>query len=331
MTLFIDDYDCALFDLDGVIYLGPDVVPGIPEAVTELRRRGVKLGFVTNNAGRSARVVVKHLNDLGIVCESDDVVTSAQAIARLMARELPAGAKVQVCGSQALADEIADVGFQVVHDYRDNPAAVVQGYDPNLSWPSVDNAGLAIQAGARWFASNTDMYRPTEQGFVPGVGAQIAALRTVAPDIEITIAGKPCPPLLQETIAKKDTLHPVFVGDRLDTDIEGAYNVGIDSFMVFTGAHGKYDLAVAPVKLRPSAIGWNIGDMLKPRRVASIDEGRCRCGSAEATVTGSLVALAGPLSTVDEQLDALWSVLQLVWSDDHLDCTSALESLDQLP
>ncbi len=114
MTRFIDDYDCAMFDLDGVVYLGPEPVIGAPESIADLRQLGVRVGFVTNNAGRSADVVVAHLNGLGIECHQEDVVTSAQAIAQLMARELPAGAKVLVCGAQALVDEMTAVGFTLV-------------------------------------------------------------------------------------------------------------------------------------------------------------------------------------------------------------------------
>ena len=331
MTRFIDAYDAAMFDLDGVVYLGPRAVEGSPESLGELRRLGVKVGFVTNNAGRSADVVVDHLNVLGIECHRADVVTSPQAIAQLMRRELPEGAKVQVCGAQALTDEIAAAGFNVVTDFREEPAAVVQGYDPDLSWPSLDNACFAIQRGARWFGTNTDINRPTDLGLVPGAGAQIEALRTAVGDTPITVAGKPYPPLLQETINRMQARRPVFVGDRLDTDIEGAHNVGIDSFMVFTGAHGKTDLVNAIPQQHPTAIGWNLRGLLAPRREASWHDDEVLCRGARAYVYGGVVRLDGPLITVDEQLDALWAIVQLTWRDGSLDAADALDALDQLP
>ena len=84
MTAVIDSYDAALFDLDGVIYLGDKAVPGVAEAITALRECGVKLGFVTNNAARSPQAVAQHLQELGIDATPDDVVTSGQAVARLL-------------------------------------------------------------------------------------------------------------------------------------------------------------------------------------------------------------------------------------------------------
>ncbi len=227
MTRFIDAYDAAMFDLDGVVYLGPDAVVGSSDSIAALRGLGVKIGFVTNNAGRPAGVVVDHLNELGIECQLSDVVTSAQAISQVMARELPAGAKVLVCGAAGLAEEVAAVGLTVVRDHRDEPVAVVQGYDPDLDWKVLEQAGFAIQRGARWFGTNPDINRPTNLGMVPGAGAQIRALGT-AVDAPITMAGKPFPPLLLETIKRPGAQRPVFVGDRLDTDIEGAYNVDIE-------------------------------------------------------------------------------------------------------
>ncbi len=331
MSRFIDRYDAAMFDLDGVVYLGPDSVEGAPAALAELRKLAVKVGFVTNNAGRSADVVVDHLNTLGIECQLSDVVTSAQAIAQVMRRELPEGAKVQVCGAQALKDEMITAGFTVVNDFREGPVAVVQGYDPYLSWPSLDNAGFAIQHGARWFCSNTDFTRPTHLGLVPGAGAQIAALRAAVPDAPITVAGKPYPPLLQETIQRMKADAPVFVGDRLDTDIEGAHNVGIDSFMVFTGAHGKQDLVTAIPEQRPTAIGWNIDGLLEPRREASWQADAVICGGARAEARDGIVLIDGPLNSVAEQLDALWAIAQLTWNDESLDAAEALETLSLIP
>lgn len=331
MSRFIDAYDSVMFDLDGVVYLGPNAVPHAPEALAQLRELGVKVGFVTNNAGRSADVVVAQLKDLGIECRREDVVTSPQAIAQLMVRELPAGAKVQICGAQALTDEIAAVGFTIVTDFREEPVAVVQGYDPNLSWPSLDNAGWAIQRGARWFGTNTDISRPTHLGMVAGAGAQIEALHTAVPDAQITVAGKPYPPLLQETIARMKVTSPVFVGDRLDTDIEGAHNVDIDSFFVFTGAHGKKDLAGAIPQQRPTAIGWDISGLLAPRRQAStLEDGSVTCGNARAEISGRAVQITASLTSVDEQLDALWAIVQLTWADETLDAAHALDQLDKL-
>lgn len=330
MTRFIDDYDCAMFDLDGVVYLGPEPVIGAPESIHDLRQLGVKVGFVTNNAGRSPDVVVEHLNELGIECRRDDVVTSAQAIAQLMARELPSGARVLACGSQALADEMTAVGFMLVEDYTQAPDAVVQGYDPLMCFPRLDDAAFAIQRGARWYGTNTDINRPTNLGMTPGAGSQIACVR-VCVDVDPIVAGKPYPPLLQETIKRMAADRPVFVGDRLDTDIEGANNVEIDSFLVFTGAHGKWELATAVPKQRPTAIGHDLRGLLRPRREAVWSGGRVVCRAATARAVAGRIEVSAPLEDLSQQLDALWAIVQLTWRSPELDASAALTALDRLP
>lgn len=330
MTRFIDAYDAAMFDLDGVVYLGPEPVTGAPESIRDLRGLGVRVGFVTNNAGRSADAVVEHLTELGIECHRDDVVTSVQAIAQLMARDLPAGAKVLACGSRALADEMVAVGFTLARDYTESPDAVVQGYDPQMCFPRLDDAAFAIQRGARWYGTNMDINRPTNLGMTPGAGSQIACVR-VCVDVDPIVAGKPYPPLLQETIKRLGAARPVFVGDRLDTDIEGANNVDIDSFLVLTGAHGKWELATAVPQQRPTALGYDLRDLLKPRRTASWQGDVITCGSAEVAAIDGVVQVKGPCADRDQQMDALWAIVQLTWRDAALDATQALDRLDLLP
>ena len=308
MTRFIDDYDCAMFDLDGVVYLGPEPVVGAPESIADLRQLGVRVGFVTNNAGRSPEVVVAHLNELGIECHQEDVVTSAQAIAQLMARELPTGAKLLVCGAQALVDEVTAVGFTPVGDFTEGPDAVVQGYDPQMTFPRLEDAAFAIQRGARWYASNTDINRPTNLGISPGAGAQIAAIQ-VCVDVEPIVAGKPYPPLLQETIKRMGAVRPVFVGDRLDTDIEGAQASGIDSLFVLSGSHGKTDLVVAPKNQRPTYIGLDLSALLD-EPVTGVS------GSSTATVRG--------------QLERLWVIARECWAAADRGEVPDRSELDQL-
>lgn len=330
MSRFIDAYDCAMFDLDGVVYLGPVAVDWAPQSLAELRDLGVKIGFVTNNAGRSADVVVDHLNELGIECHRVDVVTSSQSIAALMRDELPAGAKVLVCGAQALADEVIAVGFEVVADHTAAPDAVVQGYDPDMNFARLDDACFAIQRGARWFASNSDINRPTNLGLVPGAGSQLACVQ-VCVDVEPVIAGKPYPPLLNETIRRLAALRPVFVGDRLDTDIEGANNVGIDSFLVSTGAHFKRELVAAIPQQRPTAIGYDLRDLMVPRRIAQLTDDQASCGAAVVSVRDGELTLTGPVDDIASQLDALWAISQLTWRDPDLDASALLDRLDLLP
>lgn len=309
-------YDAALFDLDGVIYLGPRAVEGAPEGIDGLRAEGVTVGFVTNNAARTPQTVADHLTRIGVRCELADVVTSAQASARMLVEALPAGARVLVSGTPALAAEIEAVGLVPVWTSAENPVAVIQGYDPEMTWPRVTDAAHAVQAGARWFATNPDLTRPTDLGIEPGLGTQIAALRVcLEPGAEPEMAGKPFPPLLRETVRRLHSERPVFVGDRLDTDIEGAYNVDMDSLFVFTGAHGMRDLFAAGVPARPTHVGHDVRALLRPARRAELGEESCSCGTAVAAVHDGRIVLSGVGDGLEAQLDALWAALTLAWRD----------------
>ena len=329
MPRLIDGYDCAMFDLDGVLYLGPAAVPGAAAAVEELRRGGVRLGYVTNNAARTPAAVAAHLRELGIPADVSDVVTSSQAGARMVASELEPGAKVLIVGTQALADEVARVGLTPVWSSADQPEAVIQGYDPSMTWPRLDDACYAIQAGARWFATNTDANRPTDRGRVPGAGAQINVVATSVPG-EPQVAGKPYRPLMDETIARLQAARPIFVGDRIDTDIIGAFNVGMDSLFVFTGTHGKRDLLGAPPQGRPTHIGFGLEALLEPAREIESTATEAKCNAQRVTLNHGQLKLATTPATRTEQLDALWALLHLAWRD-GADGHEAAAQLDLLP
>ena len=117
-----------------------------------------------------------------------------------------------------------------------HPVAVIQGYGFNLAWQELNEAAIAIQRGAHWVATNIDPTRPTDRGLVPGNGAAVAAVK-MAVRAEPEVAGKPYRPLLDDTVERLGAHHPLFVGDRLDTDIAGAVNAGLDSMFVLSGSH----------------------------------------------------------------------------------------------
>ncbi|PKQ32494.1 MAG: hydrolase [Actinobacteria bacterium HGW-Actinobacteria-2] len=329
MSALIEGYDAALFDLDGVIYLGPQAVPGAVAALSALRAHRTTVMFVTNNAARPAQVVIDQLTELGIAADDASVLTSAQVAASALAAEWPRGTKALVSGSTNLAGLLGEAGFQIVEDADDHPAIVVQGYDPDLSWRRLDEATLAIQAGARWYATNSDASRPTDRGLVPGVGGAIAVIATAlgqSPEV----FGKPHLPMLREAISRTGARRPIFVGDRLDTDISGAQRAGIDSLLVLSGAHGKFDLASSN-EVHPTYIGRDVGALLLPPRIAEHTPDGIRCGEQFATATDGRLQLVGDHRDIDSQLDALWAALQLVWADPRIDARAALESLELLP
>lgn len=327
MSALIDGYDGAFFDLDGVIYLGPLAVVGATEALDRLRERGTTVMFVTNNAARAAQVVIDQLNGLGFHADDHTVLTSAQVAVAEMARQLPAGAKVLVSGSASLADLVASAGLVPVQTAAEEPVAVVQGYDPAMTWPRLDEAALAIQAGATWYATNNDASRPTERGLVPGAGGAIAAVAGTVGG-QPTIFGKPFRPMLEEAERRTGASHPIFVGDRIDTDIVGACNAGIDSLLVFTGAHGKFDLVAAADGERPTHIGADVRALLEPARVVEAGDAEASCRGQVARIDGGRIRLDAVPGTLETQLDALWAITGLAWRQPDLDCAEALTSLE---
>lgn len=331
MTRLVDAFDAALFDLDGVIYLGPHVIDGVPEALSALRESGVRIGYVTNNASRTPAAVAVHLRELGIPAEAPDVVNSTQATVRMLQSDLAPGTRILVVGTDALAEQLREGGFEPVRSLEEGPTVVVQGYNPGVDWHQLELGAIAIQNGAPWYATNPDMTRPTERGILPGCGAQVAVIATCV-NVEPKVAGKPFRPLLDETVLRLGAEHPIFVGDRLDTDIMGANAVGMDSLFVFTGAHGKRDLAAAQAHSRPTHIGWDVAALLEPAHSvdASGDGTHLRCGDESVKVDEGTVTLLTTPRNMDAQLNALRALLHGVWALDA-DADSALNTLDLLP
>ncbi len=329
----IERYDAALFDLDGVVYLGPSAVPGAVEGIAALRERNAKLGFVTNNAARPPGVVADHLRQLGVAATEEDVVTSSQAAARLLVDRFGADAKILVVGGDGIISALKEVGLVGVHSADDDPVAVIQGFSFDLTWDQLNEAAIAIQRGAHWVATNTDSTRPTDRGLVPGNGAAVDAVR-VAVDVDPEVAGKPFRPLMDETMARLDARNPIFVGDRIDTDIAGAVAVSIDSLFVLSGAHGPRELLAAARGERPTHLGLNLAALLAPERRVERVVNRAICGRMSAMATGDSIRLELTPRNDEEAVDALWAVTHLVWeSYDRsrpVDASAALADLPQL-
>jgi HAD superfamily hydrolase (TIGR01450 family) len=248
------EYDCLLIDLDGTVFRGASPTAGAVRSLDEVHGRKL---FVTNNASRSADQVAAHLRDLGFTATGADVVTSAQSAAHLLAGQLPPESPVLIVGTDALANEIATVGLRPVRRYDDDPVAVVQGLSTTIGWPDLAEAALAIRAGAIWVAANVDPTLPTERGLLPGNGSLVAALRA-ATDAEPRVAGKPSPQLFQDAVARGDFRATLVVGDRLDTDIEGANAAKLPSLMVLTGVNSARDAVYAEPARRPTFIGHDL-------------------------------------------------------------------------
>jgi len=278
-------YDVALLDLDGVVYSGSHAIDGAVDALAAARDAGLRLAFVTNNASRSASAIAEHLTRLGIPVTAADVVTSAQAAATLIASRFPPGSPVLVAGSNALRLAVRKRGLRPVSLAADHPVAVVQGYAPDMNYGLLAEAGVAVRDGAFYVATNSDSTLPTPRGLQPGNGSLLQVIITATGTLPV-VAGKPETPLHAEAVARTGARHPLVIGDRLDTDIEGAVRGGADSMLVMTGVTSARDAALAAPGRRPTYIAADLGGLLEPQPAIGPHGSDGQAGDGEAAGRG---------------------------------------------
>lgn len=307
-------YDVALLDLDGVVYIGPDAVPGAPEHLDAAAGAGMRLAYVTNNAARPPAEVAEHLRELGIRAEPTDVVTSAQAAARLLADDLEPGSVVYVIGGRGLFEALAERDLRPVQSPDDDPVAVVSGYHRDITWGTVTDGAILVRAGLPWVASNTDMSVPTARGHGPGNGVLVDAVARFTGRHPV-VAGKPRPPLFEETVRRVGGDRPLVVGDRLDTDIEGARAAGYDSLLVLTGVTDLEVLVTADEPLRPTYLSTDLAGLGEPHPAPGRDGAGWVCGGWTAAVASGALVVTG-----EGAVDDWWrAVAAAGWA--HLDTT----------
>ncbi|GAA1480071.1 hypothetical protein GCM10009624_05110 [Gordonia sinesedis] len=261
-------YDALLLDLDGTVFAGRSPIPGAADALAGLDLPQL---FVTNNASRRPAEVATHLDELGFSVTPEQIVTSAQTGARLLAEHLEPGSRALVLGTDGLAQEVREVGIGVTRSADDRPAAVIQGYSPDIGWAELSEAALAIRAGALWVATNVDATLPSERGLLVGNGSLVAAVAN-ATGAQPLVAGKPAAPLMADAIARSGASTPLVVGDRLDTDIQGAHSVGLDSLLVLTGVSTPTDLLLAPPEQRPTYVADGLAGLFDDASSVHIGE-----------------------------------------------------------
>lgn len=287
-------HDAALVDLDGVIYRGPEVIAHAPESVSQARSGGMAIMFVTNNASREPEDVAGQLTRLGIPAAPDEVVTSAQAAGALLAAELPGGSPVLVVGGVGLRTAVREAGMLIVESAAEDPAAVVQGFSPDVGWRQLAEAAYAIQRGAWHLATNVDRTLPNEHGLAPGNGALVGAVVDATGRTPVS-AGKPEPDMFRLAADRIGAASPVVVGDRLDTDLAGARAAGYAGLHVLTGVHGVRDVLLAPPEHRPSYIGVDLRSLLEPHpEPTEAGSGWWTVHPWAARITRGVLELQGP-------------------------------------
>jgi glycerol 3-phosphatase-2 len=320
MPTLAQTYDVALVDLDGVIYVGSEPVPHADAALGQARAAGMRLAFVTNNAARRPEAVADQLTGLGVAAAAGEVVTSAQAAARLLAEQLPPGSRVLVVGGDGLAAALTERGLIPVWGADDDPAAVVSGFHPDVGWRLLAEGAYAVAAGLPWVASNVDPTIPMPRGQAPGNGALVAAIR-MATGREPMVAGKPEPPIHREAILRTGARRPLVIGDRLDTDIEGAVRARVDSLLVLTGVTDAAQLVTVPRGRRPTYLARDLQALAAEPGQLAVSPGLRQRGRYRAVVAGGRIVvdqLAAEPSTntsiaADDAVDLLRAVCGAVW------------------
>ena len=255
----------AIFDMDGVLYRGAQLMPYARETLERLRATGWQVYFATNNSTATRAQYVRRLRSLGLGGDQEHVVTSAYATAHHLERVEPRPRDVMVVGANALRQEIRAVGI-AVRDPRDLPGieppspaaadgvdpaamrtyltsldlpdpadAVVVGLDLHVTYAKLAEAQRAVLAGALFVASNKDRAYPVEGRLLPGAGSIVAAIETATGRTALCI-GKPEPFLFEETIRRAGAAGPVVVvGDSTDYDMVAAHRVGASGVLILTG------------------------------------------------------------------------------------------------
>lgn len=222
-----------LIDMDGVLWVGNQALPGVASFFAFLRAHNIQFVLVSNNATRRADYTVARMQSMGVEIAPKNVLTSADATPRWLASKMPGIKRAFVVGENALLDALRDENIEIV---QENADAVVAGLDRHVNYEKLKRATLEIRRGAKFIATNTDKTLPTEEGLTPGAGSLIAAL-VASTDVQPLVIGKPGRPMFDLALEITGTTlqETAMLGDRLDTDIDGAAEIGLKTIMVLTG------------------------------------------------------------------------------------------------
>lgn len=232
-----DEFDGFLIDLDGVVWVGSEPVPGAAEALRRLLDGGKPIVFVTNNPARPPAAYVERLREMGIPAADGMVVTAGTSTAHLAAERVGAGRTAFTIGAPAFKDSVAGVGLELVEGEagRDADAVLVSGHR-DFDYDELLTATLALQRGAALFATSRDPTLPMPGGAWPGTGAVLAAVE-IASGARAEIGGKPEPHLFEQARDLiSGTERVAMVGDRISSDIEGGRRAGLETILVLSGA-----------------------------------------------------------------------------------------------
>lgn len=260
--LDFDAIRAVVLDLDGVVWRGSDILPGVPDFFLFLRSRQIPYMLMTNNSSRSVAEYVQKIDAIGIPIDGDHILTSALVTAEMLAREFPAGTPLYVIGSESLAALLTARGNVIDPD---GAQVVIVGLDVNLTYQKLAIATHRIRAGAVFIGTNADKTFPMNNGVInPGAGSILASLET-ATGVKPRVMGKPHAPIFLAALEHLGTpaAHTLMIGDRLDTDILGAQQAGLKTVLVLSGVSEEGDVEANAANVRPDATFAHLAEVLR--------------------------------------------------------------------
>lgn len=250
--------DLATFflDMDGTVYLGPNVIDGAADFIQYLKDSGRRYLFFTNNCSADAAYYSEKLAGMGITAKKTEILTSGEAMARYLVTETPYR-RVFVLGTPSFEVELLSAGLMLEHE---KPDAVVLAFDRTLTYSKLAHACHYLRQGLPYLATNPDLVCPTEYGYIPDCGS-MAALLKASTGRDPKYIGKPHAEMVRMAMEKvaADAATTAMVGDRMYTDMQMAYDSGVASVLVLSGETGREDLESAPRK--PDFIFESVRDL----------------------------------------------------------------------
>ncbi len=246
-----------IIDMDGVLYVGKEAIPGTGAFLDFLREQGIGFLLATNNSTKTPKQYVNKLAEMGVAVRADEILTSAQATTEYLLGIAPPGASIFVVGQDGLFTALREAGFALVEE---RPEYVVVGMDFNVCYERLAQATLHIRAGAPFIGTNADRTFPSERGIVPGAGALLALLET-ATGVAPTVIGKPGTAIIEQALARLGARAAAtgMLGDRLETDILAGQRAGLVTLLVLSGVTDVETLAGS--EIRPDMVFRDVGHL----------------------------------------------------------------------
>lgn len=305
----VANYDAVFADLDGVVYEGGKAIDHAVESLQKVESAGLKVAYVTNNSSRKPETIAEQISGYGIKVSPEQVVSSGQTGIELLSTIVPAGSKVLVVGGEGLRMYTEQGGYVLVEDSTAHPDAVIQGFAPDVGWRQLSEAAFSIQNGAKWVATNQDWTIPQERGIAPGNGTLVSAVHTAVGQLPL-VAGKPEVAIFETAIRRTGAQRPLFVGDRIDTDILGANRAGIDSVLVLTGISKPKELLATKEDSHPTYVVSDLRELHQPYEQPKQTKYGFKLRGAEVELLGNKVRV---ISGDPKSIDVLRCACAVIW------------------